>query len=354
MLAKVFKKKNKALLGVDISSTSVKLLELSQVNGRYRVEGYAREALPANAVIDQNIEDDEAVGEAVRKAFSRIHTTTKQAAVAVSGAAAITKVIQMPEGLSDSDMDLQVRAEADQHIPYPLDEVALDWEVQGPSLLSKDRVDVLLAACRSETVERRKDAAEYSGLNVTVVDVEAYCVERASPLLLSQLKGFESETIAIVDIGMTTTSLNVVHHGKSIYTREQLFGERQLIEEASRRYAMSEADVIRAQAEGGLPSDYEAEVLEPFRRSVVQQISRSLQFFYSSSQFNDVDCIVLAGSVAPTPRLVDMVQDALAVPTVVANPFVDMTLSNNVNPNLLSSDASSLLVACGLAMRSFA
>ena len=353
MLANLFNKKSKALLGVDISSTSVKILELSHNNGRYQVEAYACEPLPPNAIVEQSISNDEAVGEAIRKCLTRSRAGARRAAIAVAGSAVITKTVQMNGKLKDDEMDFQIRAEADQYIPYPLDEVALDWEVQGPAATGNDMVNVLLAACRSETVERRKDAVEYANLEAGVVDVEAFCTERAFSLLRNQLDGDEIETVAIVDIGATMTTLSVLHEGKSIYTREQLFGGRQLTEDIMRRYGLAEEEANRAKIEGGLPDDYESEVLDHFRRAVVQQVSRSLQFFYSSSQFNDVDYIILAGGTSSIPHLAEQVQEAMGIATVVANPFVSMTLSQKVNPNLLSSDAPSLMIVCGLAMRSF-
>ena len=338
---------------MDISSTSVKVLELSRQGDRYQVEAYATEPLPLNAVVEQSISNDEAVGEAIRKAIARSRTSAKAAAIAVAGSAVITKTVHMSATLKDDEMDFQIRAEADQYIPYPLEEVALDWEIQGPSEGLADMVDVLLAACRSETVDRRKDAVEYAGISVERVDVEAFCTERAFALLGAQVVGEDVETVAVLDIGATMTTLSVLHEGKSIYTREQLFGGKQLTEDIKRRYGLSDEEAQRAKIEGGVPDDYESEVLDPFRQSVVQQVSRSLQFFYSSSQFNDVDCIVLAGGTSAIAGLADRVQETLGIPTVVANPFVSMTLSQKVNANLLNSDAPSLMIAAGLALRSF-
>lgn len=355
MLANLFNKKSKALLGVDISSTSVKVLELSQKNGRYQVEAYASEALPPDAIVERSINNDEAVGETVRRVLTRARAGAKRAAVAVPGSAAMIKNIQMNASLSEDEMDFQIRAEADQYLPFSQEDnegVALDWEIQGPTEADTGMVEVVLVACRSEAVERRKDAVEYANLEVAVVDVEAFCTERAFSLILPQLDS-EAETVAVVDIGATMTTLSVMHEGKSIYTREQMFGGKQLTEDIMRQYGLNEEEANRAKFEGSLPDDYELEVLEPFRRSAVQQVSRSLQFFYSSSQFNDIDYIVLAGGSSAIPLLAEMVQDELGVSTVIANPFIDMTLSSKVNPNLLSADAPSLLVACGLAMRSF-
>lgn len=352
MLANLFKKKNKAIIGVDISSTSVKLIELSENNGRMQVDAYASEPLPENAVVEQSINDEEAVGNSIKKAVARSRSATKKAGVAVAGSAVITKVIQMGSDLSEDEMENQITVEADQYIPYPLEEVAMDFEIQGPSEGNDAQVDVLLAACRKETVELREDALEIGGLESHVVDVEAFCVERAYKLLTTQLEG-EVETVAIVDIGANMTTLSVVNGDSITYTRDQMFGGQQLTEEIQRRYGLSAQEAMRAKVEGGLPDDYEAEILEPFKESVVQQVSRSLQFFYSSSQFNDVDAVILAGGTASLMGLSQLVQEKIGTPAVVANPFVNMTLGQKVNAQALANDAPSLLIACGLAMRSF-
>ena len=353
MLASLFKKKNKAVLGIDITSTSIKLIELVELNGRMQVEAYASETLPDNAVVEQAINDEEAVGESIKKAFVRSRSGVKKAAVAVAGSAVITKVIQMSAGLSEDEMENQIRVEADQYIPYPLEEVAMDFEEQGPVEGNDQQVDVLLAACRKETVELREDAVEIAGLESSMVDIEAFCVERAFKLLESQLVGDQIETVAIIDIGATMTTLNVLNKGNIIYTRDQMFGGHQLTEEIQRRYGISAQEAMRAKLEGGLPDDYNTEILEPFKDSVVQQVSRSLQFFYSSSQFNDVDYVILAGGTSSLEGLAQLVQEKVGIAAIVANPFADMTLGQKVNPQNLDNDAPGLLVACGLAMRSF-
>lgn len=354
MLANLFKKKNKAVLGIDISSTRIKLIELSKQNGRLQVEAYASEPLPENAVVEQAIADEEAVGNAIKKALIRSRSTLKRAAVAVAGSAVITKEIQMPAGMSDDELESQIAVEADQYIPYPLEEVAMDFEVQGPVDGNEQFDNVLLAACRKETVERREDAIEIAGLESALVDVESFTVERSYELLVSQLESDEEiDTVAIVDVGALMTTLSVLHQGKTIYTREQMFGGQQLTEEIQRRYGIAADEAMRAKLEGGLPDDYDSEILEPFKETVVQQVSRSLQFFYSSSQYNDVDYIILAGGTASIEGLAEQVQEKIGTPTIVANPFAQMTLGQKVNAQILANDAPALLVSCGLAMRGF-
>jgi len=350
----LFGKKSSAVLGVDISSSSVKLLELSKQGDRYKVESYAVEPLPANAVVEKNITDVEAVGEVLKRVASKSRTSVKQVAVAVSGSAVITKVIQMDGGLNEFEMEDQIALEADQYIPYPLDEVAIDFEVQGPSETNPDQVDVLLAACRKENVDIREDALEIASLNTKIVDVEAYALERAYALVESQLDSQgEDLVVAVVDIGATMTTLSVLAEGKTVYTREQIFGGRQLTEEIQRRYGLSVEEAGLAKKQGGLPDDYDSEVLTPFREAVVQQITRALQFFFGASQYNAVDYVVLAGGTASIQGLTEMVEEKTGTPTLVANPFAEMAVGSRVNASALSSDAPSLMIACGLAMRSF-
>ena len=250
-------------------------------------------------------------------------------------------------------MESQITLEADQYIPYPLDEVAIDFEVQGPSERNPEQVEVLLAACRRENVDLRADALEMAELTAKVVDVEAYAIERAYTLISPQIDIDEDGAVAIVDIGSTMTTLSVLVGGQTVYTREQLFGGKQLTEEIQRRYGLSVEEAGLAKKQGGLPDDYEPEVLDPFREAVVQQVTRSLQFFFSSSQYNDVDHIVLAGGVASMNGLAELVQNKLGTTTSVANPFANMALTPSVDAMALSNDAPSLMIACGLAMRSF-
>ena len=346
-------KKNTSLLGLDISSTSVKLLELSLQGERYRVESYGVEPLPQNAVVEKNIADVEGVGDAITRLIAKAKPKTKNVAVAVSGSAVITKTIEMDADLSDDERESQIRLEADQYIPYPLEEISLDFEVIGPSTSNPERVSVLLAASRTENIELRTDTLVIANLTAKIVDVEAYAMERAFDLLVDSLPCGRDGTVAIIDIGASMTTLSVVNDGKIIYTREQMFGGKQLTEEIQRRYGLSFEEAGRLKKEGGLPDDYEVEVLRPFKDAVVQQVTRSLQFFFSSSQYNDVDHILLAGGTASIGGLADVVQEKLGTAVSVANPFVHMSFAPQINAAAISNDAPSLMIACGLALRSF-
>jgi len=157
----------------------------------------------------------------------------------------------------------------------------------------------------------------------------------------------------VIDVGATMTTLNVMHNLKSVYTRDTVFGGKQLTEEIMRRYGLSYEEAGMAKRQGGLPESYLTDVLEPFKQAMTQQASRSLQFFYSSSPHSKVDHIVLAGGSASIPGMDEMIQEKLGVETTIANPFASMSLSARVKPQTLSNDAPALLIACGLALRSF-
>jgi type IV pilus assembly protein PilM len=350
----LFKAKPNVLLGLDISSASVKLLELSRNNGRYRVEAYAVEPLPPNAVVERTISDVDGVGEAIKRVISRSKSSARQAAVAVAGSAVITKTIEMDAALSDDELNSQITLEADQYIPYPLDEVAIDFEVQGLSERNPEQVEVLLAACRRENVETREAALQLGAVKPAVVDIESHAMQRAFELIKPQLGAdVKDPVVAIVDIGATMTTLSVLTADRAIYSREQVFGGRQLTEEIQRRYNLSFAEAGKAKKHGGLPVDYEKELLQPFKEAVLQQVTRSLQFFFSSSQYDDVNYIVLAGGTASIDGLADLIQDKLGTPTLIANPFVDMSIASRVDADALGRDAPAMMIACGLAMRSF-
>ena len=290
---------------------------------------------------------------AIRRAVSRSGSRVKYAAAAVSGSSVITKVIPMTADLDEADMEAQVQLEANQYVPYPIEEVSLDFEVIGPVKDNPDMVNVLLAASRTENVDLRIAALDLGGLTAKTMDVEAFAMENAFRLIADQLSVPKDAVVAVVDVGATMSTLIVLRNQRTIYSREQVFGGKQLTDEVMRRYGLSYEEAGLAKRQGGLPESYEIEVLEPFKEAMVQQISRLLQFFFAGSEYSRVDQIVLAGGCASITGVADMVEEQLGVPCVVANPLANMSLSSRVQAQTLAQDAPALMIACGLAMRSF-
>jgi type IV pilus assembly protein PilM len=350
----LFAKKKPPLIGIDISSSAVKVLELSRNGEHFRIERYAVEPLPQNSVVEHKITEVEPVANAVERAVKRSGTRCKHVAIAVPGAHVITKLIKMPAKMTDQERQTQVELEADHYIPYPLDEVNMDFQVIEAQDGNPEEVSVIVAACRKEIVDDYLAVVQGPGLIPSVVDIETFAVENAYGLIASHMPGGGQEkTVAVLDVGATTTNINVMHNGRSVYTRDHNFGGRQLTEEIQRRYGLSYEEAGLAKKQGGLPDNYQTEVLRPFMEAMCQEIMRALQFFYSSSPYNSVDNILLAGGCAQIVGIDELVAARIGVPTMVGNPFASMSLSSRIKSQHLGNDAPSLMVSCGLALRSF-
>ena len=355
LLERLFKSKAPALIGCDISSSSVKLVEIAEAGKNvYRVERYSIEPLPRDAVVDGNINNLEAVSDCLKRGWKRMGTNIKGLALALPSAAVITKKIVVPAGQLENELELQVETEANQYIPFALDEVNLDFQVIGPAPNSPDDVEVLIAASRKEKIEDRVAAAEAAGLKALVVDIESFAIQTAFELIERALPdNGKDQNIAIVDVGTTMMNLNVLRNGQSVYMREQPFGGNTLTQEIQRAFGMSPEEAEAAKRTGGLPDNYDAEVLAPFMDTLGLEVARALQFFFTSTQFNQVNHILLAGGCAAIPGIDVVVTRRTSVPSMVANPFANMALSSKIRPKNLATDAPSLMVACGLAMRRF-
>ena len=351
----LFKPKAPPLFGLDISSSSVKMVEIVDAGkGAFRVERYAIEALPRDAVVDGSINNLEATTESVKRAYKRLGTRTKHVAMAIPSGAAITKKIVVAAGLREEELEGQVEGEANQYIPFALEEVNLDFQVIGPSPTSPEEQEVLIAATRKEKVEDRVAVAESAGLKALVMDVESYAQQAALSLVVQALPNAGKDmNVAVVDVGANMINVTVLRNDQSVYTREQVFGGNQLTQDIVSRYGMSPEEAENAKRSGGLPDDFEAEVLRPFLENLSMEVQRALQFFFTSTSYHNVDHILLAGGSAVIPGLEDVVNTRVQVPTSVANPFAAMQTSPRIQLKRLISDAPSLIVSCGLAMRRF-
>ena|GEM_PF-8384 len=347
--------KSRPLLGLDISSSAVKLVELS-ASGRndYRVERYAIEVLPRDAVVDGNIADPDAVQNAIRAAWKRMGSSIRNVAVALPTTSIISKKITVPAGLREDELGGLVESEAGQNIPFAIDEVSLDYRVLGPASGSADEENVLIVATRRDRVEDRVAVVEAAGLRPAVVDVDSYAFLAASEMITSQLRGVSaSSVVAVVDVGVNALRFSVLKNNTPIYSREQAFGGNQLTQDVARRFGMGYAEAETSKRAGTLPEDYSTDLLPQFTENFVLEVARSLQFFFTTTQYSSVDRIVLAGGCAAIPGIAEMVAGRTQVETIIANPFAGMVISDKIRANQLQGEAPALLVACGLALRRF-
>lgn len=343
------------MIGLDISTTAVKLVELSDAGkGKLRVERYVIEPLPKDAVMDGNIANLDQVADALRTAWRQMGTRIRNVALALPSSAVITKKILAPASLKGVDLENQIETEANQVIPFSLDEVNLDFQVLGAAPASPEDVQVLLAAARKEKVEDRVAAVEAAGLKALIMDVESFATQTAYEQIAHLLpNGGAGMTVAIVDIGAQNMHINILNDNESVYLREHGFGGNQLNNEISRRYGMSSEEAENAKRKGTLPESYDTEVLQPYSETLAMEIGRAMQLFTTSTQYRQVDQILLAGGGAMIPGIDEVVSQRTGTPTMVVNPFANMAVNSKIRPQALTADAPSLFVACGLAMRRF-
>jgi len=356
------------ILGIDISPSAVKLIELSRSGPRFRVESFAIEPLGEGMMEDRNPVDTDDMAEVIRRACRKAGTRTRRAAVAVPTSSVITRTVPMPAEFKESDIETNISIEAAQYIPYPIEEIYLDFENKGLSRASNDMQDVMLVATRKENVDTREAALKNAGLTPAIVDVEAYALENTFRLLLESLpkaggsgqisldKPRDSLT-ALVDIGATITNLYILQDDHIIFTREQGFGCDQLTIRVAEAYGLTREQAEQAKRSGQVADDFATTILEPFKQMLAEQIGHGLQFFFSSDQYvsgrYNVDTIALVGGGAMIMGLDRVVADVLGITAVVANPFRNMGSASKVNSSALLRDAPLLAVACGLALRSF-
>jgi len=344
--------KSGSLVGLDVGSSSVKLVALSKSGSDFTLEAYAVVSLPPTAVIDGNIQDVAEVSETIEKAVKVAGGKMSSAIAAVPASAVITKRIEMSNAFTEFELEDQIKVEADQFIPYPLDEVALDFEVLGPVKNNENLNTVLLVACRKTDVEQREDAINSAGLQCSVVDVDTYAVERAFPIISPEQRD-ASDLVGVVDIGAATLTLNVFKNNEIVYSREQAFGGNDLTNIIHQQYGISIEEVEQSLRLNDLSSEILEMVVQPFRGTVAQQVSRSLQFFYSSGAHAELSALYLSGGTATIDGLSEQLSEELGLNVDMANPFAKMSINSRVNRSRLERDAPSLVKACGLAMRGF-
>lgn len=351
----IFNPGARSLVGLNVGSASVKMVELSAGRGGgYQLECYAIEPLPEGAVSDGNIANPDAVSAAIARCWKRLDTSTRYVAMALPTAAVITKKIILPANLRESQMEVQVESEANQYIPFTLDEVNLDFQIIGPTPNDPDEVEVLIAASRKEGVEDRVACAEAAGLKPVVMDVESFAMLSAFELVRAQFKGSTPETLfALVDIGASAMKVTMMRGDQQVYTREQAFGGNQLTQDIVRAYGMSFDEAETLKRTGPLPENYASEILQPFLEALALEVSRAIQFFFTSTPYSEVHHIVLMGGGALLPGVASVVAERTQIDCVLANPFAEMTHSSKVRPKQLVQEAPALMVACGLALRRF-
>lgn len=355
LIESLFSRQPAPLLGMDIGASAIKLVELGQgKTGEWVLQKCAIEPLDHGWIVDGSIENFDEVLAAVKRLLKKTGTKAKNVAMALSPSAVITKKLIVPAGLSDQELEAQVEAEANQYIPFAMEEASLDFCVVGPASNSQGDVEILIAASRKEKVMDRVALAEAAGLKLTIMDVESYAGRIALSRLIQQLpnSGLDT-TVALFEIGAQTTSMQVLRDDKVLYDREQPFGSSQLLKLIVRQYGLTMEEAVIKRRNADLPDDYGSVVLEPFVAGISNEIGRALQFFFSSTQHSSVDYVMLSGDAGIFGGLSKAVTTQTTFPCAVINPFESMQVDSTVREKKLRMEAPAYMTACGLAMRRY-
>lgn len=354
-LLELFGMSSDPIIGVDIGSSAVKIMELGKQNSRYVIQNFAIEPLNVGDVVEKNIKNKEAVIKALDKALAKTKISSRLACISIPSSLAISKIIQLEDGISDKEVSNEIELEADRYIPYEIDDVNLDFEILGSSKIGNNLMDILLVATKKENIKTRVSIVEAVGMQPKIVDVESLSLERVFEKLISKdlPDGGKDKLIGLFDIGATSTSLNVFYDLRLIYNKDQPFGGQQLLDEIQKRYGLTLQEAILARKYNDLPDDYNIDVLEPYRKKIAQQIIRTCQLFLSSSEHNKIDYICLTGGTSNLAGLDDVVQELLHVKVIVVNPFTSLLVADHVPAEILAEQSLGLLNCCGLALRNF-
>lgn len=340
------------LIGLDIGSTAVKVMQLSKSNDRIRVDHFAIEPLAPGLVKEKNIIDKDKVVKALTAAITKAGITSQKMCIALPNSLAVTKVLKMSSSLNDKEIGMEIELESSKIIPYPISDVNLDYRVLGPVENIEGMMNVLVVATKTDNVANLAGIIIDAGLTPNTIDIDAYAIARAFELVAKKLPSQgKDKIIAIIDIGATMMNLTVVENNNVVFMREQAFGSQQLIDEIQNIYGLTYEEAITSMQYETLPKDYHQEVLDPFKQLVTQQISRLCQFFISAGEYPAIDYLFLTGGCSSVFGLDKMVQDKLQVKTFVANPFDDMVLAGGINKNEFKDSTLRLMKCCGLALR---
>jgi len=353
-ISSYFKRRQDDLIGLDISTWGIKVVALSGTADRPMVETMASVQLAPGCVVEGNIIKLPEVTDALRLLLRKNKIKTKKVALALPSSAVITKKIMVSDQVRPQDMEMQVEEEAGQYIPFPLDEVSLDFSVIGPSSQRADMVDVIIAAARRERVQALQDLAEQADLDPVIVDVQSYSLRLAMKRLLDiQLPNQDSNLVVLIKVGASRTVIQLVVGDEIVYERDQSVGGDQLTQRIAAHYKISVADAENKKISGNLDPEFEKSVLAPYIENMALLLDRGMQFLYNSTPYSSVSNIFLAGGGAMVPGLPLAVSNALRTPCSVINPFEGMSVAPAVKSHLRLQDAPHFLTACGLALRRF-
>ncbi len=347
----LFKKKMPPIVGVDIGTRQIKAVILEQSGDGYVLQAYACEPILKSAFQEREIKDYEPLSVALKKVKKVLNAKAKQAAVAVAGSAVISKVVYMAPEQNDFEMESQIEIEADSLIPYPLEEVYLDFEELGESATHVGKVDVLLTAAHKDQVDARLLLIREANYEPKVVDVEGYALGNAIDFFYPGVD--QGARVCCINVGASLLQVCVWDNGKIVYSKEHNFGLNALISDLAAIHMLERDEAERQLLDHSLPASWVEDTLPLFAANLLQNINRALQMYMTTLQAERPQKLLLSGGAAVLPPLVETLQHDLDMELEIFNPFANMTVNPKLDAAHLETIAPQLAIAAGLASRSF-
>ena len=349
MFENIRKRNSNALIGIDFGSNSIKALAISKGKGTFQIDAVAEMPIAKGLIVDNHFEDITKLTQVIKQIRKNFPASYKNAAIAVSGADVITKVIPMNADLNDLELETQVELEAENSIPFPLDEIFLDFEVISPNANNKELNDVLVSAARKETVLSQVDCVEAAGLTTKVVDVASHALARACELLF--MREDYDKGIAVVDIGASQMMLNILHQGQVIFSRSKNHGGAVCTQMMVDHYGFKFNEAEKIKIERKWPVDCDIDVIAPFVSMTLNHLRFDLRMFSNAPDNIKVEKLILTGGCQLLPELVTLLSDELELDVEIADPFIGFEYKNEADKVLLREAGVKYMIALGLALR---
>ena len=357
----LFSRTGEPLIGIDISASGIKLIELAGSRGGYELKSMAIVPLPRDAIVENTVIDSMAVSQGLLDAIEIARPSTRKAAIAVSGNAVIIKTVTMPTA-TEFELEAQIEFEADQHVPYDIDDVYLDFEILGEVPDSPDEMEVVLAACKREVVDDYQLVLSEAGIEAKCVDCAVFALENALETTQVSSKGLSegdepiddeaAAAVALVNIGANLVNINIMINGQMTFVRDQFYGGQNLTEEIQKEHGISYQAAEDMKTERF--SEISPEALERFYVGLTSELVRSLDFYAANHAEHPVQKLLLTGGSALIPDIANELEQRLGIESEVINPFVNINASSKkFDMDYLNRIGPSMMVPIGLALRGF-
>lgn len=342
----------KDIVGIDVGSSSIKVVRLRESRGTYHLENLGIMPLGSETIVDNTIMDSPAIVDAINNLLASIKIKTKKVATSVSGHSVIIRKISLPI-MTDAELESSIQWEAEQYIPFDISEVNIDFQILGPDAKDPAQMNVMLVAAKKDFVNDYTAIFNEAGLEPVVMDIDCFAVEN----MFDYNYGFvDGEVVALIDLGASATSVNVLKGETSVFTRDIQAGGNLLNEELQKRLGISSDEAERAKLGNGDVADVDPdsidEILSDAVENLVQEVQRSLDFFTATSSDDRVAKVYLAGGLSGSEKVRSILEERLGIPAEKVNPFRNVTVNEKqFDAEYLDAVGPMFSVAAGLAMR---